>query len=288
WVALAQYRYHNAHAGKFALDAIARTGFDESRGRNPEVISGRVYKPLDSSVPHQFFATSMVLTPLLRGLLGLDVDAPARMMTFAPHLPPEWDSLRVENVPVGEDRLAITLKRELGRITAAVSRTGRSVAAGGSMEFVFSPALPLGARVTGDAVAERTPGDVHGSVRGKLSDTSVYEVTYAGGWSVIPATRAPRIGDRSSALRVLSERLESEVYVVSLEGLAGRSYELRVRGPEAFSVLDTVDVTAGPSAHSPPHVGYRTLNVTFPRAGENSDGYVKRVLRFTSRSRGGK
>lgn len=285
WVALAQYRYHNAHAGKFALDAIARTGFDESHGRNPEVISGRVYKPLDSSVPHQFFATSMVLTPLLRGLLGLDVDAPARRVTFAPHLPPDWDSLRVENVPVGEDRLAIMVRREAGRITATVSRAGRRVATGGSIEFVFSPALPLGARVTGDAATERTPGDVHSSVRGQLAEAAVYEVTYAGGWSVIPATRAPRIGDRSSALRVLSERLESEVYVVFLEGLAGQSYELRVRGPDAFAVLDSTDVTAGEGGPAP--AGHRTLNVTFPRTGQNSDGYVKRVLRFTSRSGGG-
>ncbi len=41
--------------------------FDEARGRNPEVISGRVYKPLDTAVPQQFFATSMILTSLLRG-----------------------------------------------------------------------------------------------------------------------------------------------------------------------------------------------------------------------------
>ncbi len=38
---------------------------------------GRVYKPLDTAVPQQFFATSMVLTPLVRGLLGVEVDAPA-------------------------------------------------------------------------------------------------------------------------------------------------------------------------------------------------------------------
>ncbi|HVX38994.1 MAG TPA: GH116 family glycosyl hydrolase, partial [Gemmatimonadaceae bacterium] len=57
FVSLAEYRYHNAAAGEFALDAVARTGFDESLGRNPEVISGRLYKPLDTAVPQQFFAT---------------------------------------------------------------------------------------------------------------------------------------------------------------------------------------------------------------------------------------
>ena len=90
WVSLAQYTYHNPAAGWFALDAIAHTGFDQSLGRNPEVISGRLYKPLDTAVPQQFFATSMVLTPLIRGLLGVDVDAPARRVTIAPHLPPAW------------------------------------------------------------------------------------------------------------------------------------------------------------------------------------------------------
>ena len=40
WVALAQYRYHNAHAGRFALDAIARTGFDEALGRRLAALHG--------------------------------------------------------------------------------------------------------------------------------------------------------------------------------------------------------------------------------------------------------
>ena len=34
FVSLAQYRYHNAAAGKFALDAIARTTFDHSMGQS--------------------------------------------------------------------------------------------------------------------------------------------------------------------------------------------------------------------------------------------------------------
>ncbi|HEV8197916.1 MAG TPA: GH116 family glycosyl hydrolase, partial [Gemmatimonadales bacterium] len=90
FVSLAEYRYHNPAAGLFALESIARTGFDQALGRNPEVLSGRFYKPLDTAVPQQFFATSMVLTPLLRGLLGVDVDVPARRLTIAPHLPADW------------------------------------------------------------------------------------------------------------------------------------------------------------------------------------------------------
>ncbi|HMA24586.1 MAG TPA: GH116 family glycosyl hydrolase, partial [Gemmatimonadaceae bacterium] len=161
WVSLAQYRYHNPLAGKFALDAIARTGFDESRGRNPEVISGRLYKPLDTAVPQQFFATSMVLTPLIRGLLGLDVDAPAHKLTLAPHLPPDWDSLRVEHVPFGRRSIDIALRRTNGHLVAELGSTGSSDDA--PISVVFSPALPLGASTS--APAERTPGDVHATVQ---------------------------------------------------------------------------------------------------------------------------
>ncbi|MBC7893768.1 MAG: hypothetical protein H7066_00050, partial [Cytophagaceae bacterium] len=153
WVALAQYRYHNAHAGRFALEAIARTGFDEAHGRNPEVISGRVYKPLDTSVPHQFFATSMVITPLVRGLLGLEVDAPAGRLTIAPRLPAEWDSVRVDDLAIGSDRVSFTVKRRDRTLTAEVWRTTGDAAR--PIDVTFAPALPLGA----DGVTMMVPGE---------------------------------------------------------------------------------------------------------------------------------
>ena len=273
WVSLAQYRYHNPHAGRLALEAIARTGFDEVLGRNPEVISGRLYKPLDTSVPHQFFATSMVVTPLVRGLLGLDVDAVARRVIVAPHLPPEWDTVRADGIAVGRDRISVLLRQETGRITADVIRAGPDRS---PIELVFSPALPLAASLTGSGQLERTPGDVHAVVRGTLRDTLRLEVAFRGGWQTIPPRQAPRIGDRSVALRVLSEREDSGRYVLSLEGQAGRSYTLRVRGPARFSVADAAAAAAVDAA------GYRAVTVSFPADGANSDGFTRRILTFTA------
>ena len=282
FVALGEYRYHNALAGKLALDAIARTGFDESRGRNPEVISGRLYKPLDTAVPQQFFATSMVLTPLVRGLLGVDVDMPARRVTIAPHLPPEWDSLRVEHVLAGFERLSVAIRREPGRITATVAREGRDeggVAA--ALEIVFSPALPLGATTSAERSA--TPGDVHATVRGTLLSTPLtLSVAYAGGWSIDPPAMRPAIGDRSAAPRVLSERMEGGRYVVALEGLAGRGYRFRVRAPSA-AVIAAASAGGSATLGAATADGWRTLDVAFPRAGANADGYS--ALTVTLRER---
>jgi glycogen debranching enzyme len=256
WVSLAQYRYHNPIAGKFALDAIARTGFDEARGRNPEVISGRLYKPLDTAVPQQFFATSMVLTPLIRGLLGLDIDAPAHRVAIAPHLPPDWDSVRVQNIPVGREQIDVALRRSAGRLVADVTRR-RGMAGAPPLDIVFSPALPLGA--TSALHTDQTPGDVHASVQGVLRDHLVLDVTYSGGWSIVAPVMPALIGHRSEAPRVLSERMSGGRYVVALEGLAGHTYGFRLR---EFGKPE------------------RSVDVQFPSTGITADGYSARTLTF--------
>ena len=285
FVSLAQYRYHNATAGFFALQAIARTGFDQSHGRNPEVISGRLYKPLDTAVPHQFFATSMVLTPLIRGLLGLDVDVPARRVTLAPHLPPDWDSVTVEHVPVGRGRLSFTVRRSATAMTVTIRRTGdRS-----PIDVVFSPALPLGARVTAaGASSTETPGDVHAAVGAVLADSATLSVAYDAGWSIMPPSMPAMIGSRSRAPRVLSERLgtgtDRERYVVTLEGLAGQRYTFRVWAPDEATARG-MSVIAGPNARATfapvaPAGRQRTVEVIFPATGGNADGYVAATLSF--------
>jgi glycogen debranching enzyme len=267
WVALAQYRYHNALAGRFALDAVARTGFDEARGRNPEVISGRLYKPLDTAVPQQFFATSMVLTPLIRGLLGLDVDAPAGRLTLAPHLPADWDSVRVDNVPIGAARVSIAVRRAAGRLVAELTRDG----GGAPLEVAFSPALPLGAATR--LPSERTAGDVHATARGTLGARLVLEVPYAGGWAVSVPSARPAIGDRSSALRVLSERIADGRYVVTMEGLAGRTYRVRLHAPSSEAGRGGVASLTGDGA-------VREVDVTFPAAGAGADGDAPLAVTF--------
>jgi len=109
--ALGLFRYHNAAMGWAATSAVARTAFLWGLGDNPEVFSGSVDEPLETAVPQQFFATSMLLTPLVRGLLGWEADVPADRVRFAPHLPPTWDSVTVERLPAGSGRYTARLVR---------------------------------------------------------------------------------------------------------------------------------------------------------------------------------
>ncbi|HEV8150936.1 MAG TPA: hypothetical protein VGP61_12185, partial [Gemmatimonadales bacterium] len=291
WVALAEYRYHNAPAGWFALQAIVHTGFDFSLGRNPEVFSGRLYQPLDTAVPQQFFATSMVLTPLLRGLLGIEVDVPARRVRIAPHLPVGWDSVAVDHLPVGGERWSLVIRRSPGRIAASVRRPAGSPE---PFELSFSPALPLGARTAGAGVTqEPTPGDLHATVRVRVGAAAELRVSYKGGWSIVAPPMPPVIGSRSVAPRVLSERLDSAAngsFAVSLEGLAGRSYAFRVQAPDAPTALSLVADTGPGGAVTLGEGGgrraERVVTITFPASDANEDGYV--ALRVTFRGRQGR
>jgi glycogen debranching enzyme len=277
FVSLAEYNYHNAAAGWFALRTIARTTFDQSLGRNPEVLSGRLYKPLDTAVPQQFFATSMVLTPLIRGMLGIDVDAPAHRVTIAPHLPPDWDSVAVDNVPVGSGRLSFVLRRSAGRITASVTRPVGS----SPIELIFSPALPLGARVSGNAAIAQTPGDLHATVKATMTGNAELSVSYTGGWNIIPPDMPAIIGQRSAAPRVLSERLDQDGrYVVSLEGIAGRSYRFRLRGPGSDLSGGLVQGVEGGRVEMGPGGTGRVVTITFPAGEANADGYSVVTVRF--------
>src|SRR2546425_12385213 len=83
----------------------------------------------------------MLLTSLVRGLLGWEGDAPNDRVRLAPHLPARWDSAAVERLPVGTGRYRLRIVRARESLTAMLVRTaGRGVDAP-----LFSPALPPGA-----------------------------------------------------------------------------------------------------------------------------------------------
>ena len=177
------------------------------------------------------------------------MDAPAHRVTLSPHLPPQWTTVSAAHIPVGGGEIAVSYTRTRDVVSASVTRTGNT----GPIDLVFSPALPLGARVTtAGATIDATAGDVHATVSAPLVSTVALSVSYTGGWAIETPAGAPAIGQRSSALRVISERLDGGRYTAALEGVAGRTYQVRVHGP----------------------TGVQLMAVTFPTSGANPDGYT--------------
>ncbi len=150
WASVGEYRYHRALPGFSNLMANAQLALDGSLGHVTEVLSGDYYQPLSTSSPHQIWSAAMVISPLLRGLFGLQTDAGAHQVTLAPHVPADWNGFTLNNVRVGQASLRLAYRRSANEISLVVTRNGS-----GDCSLEFSPALSLRAQILGAEVNGR-------------------------------------------------------------------------------------------------------------------------------------
>src|SRR5581483_6174423 len=75
WASVGEYRYHRALPAYSNLRTNALLALDGSLGHVTEVLSGDYYQSLSTASPHQIWSEAMVISPILRGLLGLEADA---------------------------------------------------------------------------------------------------------------------------------------------------------------------------------------------------------------------
>lgn len=256
------FRYGRPWAGYPLVEAVARMAFDFSRGRHPELLSGAYYRPLDTAVPQQFFATSMLVTPLLAGLVGFE---PGHEVWLRPALPAHWDRLSVKGLPTGSierPHLDVTLRRGSGRLEIDLTPSGRKI--------LLAPHLPPGARnvrIFGAIAREVGPLGLRAEVAaGARGATVVF--TWKGGLEPEPPLAELVPGQSDEGLRILDWQAEAAGYRAEVEGLAGRSYELVVRG-ESIGAVTGADVLK--------RVGERTtLRVAFP----SGEGWRRATLSF--------
>jgi glycogen debranching enzyme len=272
WAAVGAYRYGRAHVGYQATMANALLTFDNALGYVTELLSGAFAAPFGRSSHHQVWSEAMVVSPVLRGMLGLEPGAGGRTLTFAPQIPADWDHVAARGVAVGDALVDLALERKSGERTVTIAR--RAGTAPLRLRLVLS--FPLDAEVRsatldgrvvpakpgrqGDAQRAEVEVDVSGSHR--------VVVRLAEGTAVYTAVEAPRRGDRSQGLRVLRARAEGGRLTLLLDGRAGRAYAIGVRGPRRPEAVPGVSVGAGPD-------GDARLLVSFEGPG---DGYVRREI----------
>jgi hypothetical protein len=210
----------------------------------------------------------MVLSPMIRGLLGIEAGDGGRMLTFAPQLPADWDQVTVRNVAAGGSRYDLALTREPGVVAVAVDRREGGADDSGSVKLVVAPAFPLDARVRSVAVDGRdTPfeierrGDVQRAVvRIDPSPTGSKRsiaFAYDEGSEAFAAIETPARGATSEGLRILRSRAEGGVLHLILEGLAGRTYTLGVRSPRSVADAPAIPgvTVLSPSGGADPSAG---------------------------------
>jgi len=204
----------------------------DSLGHTPEVLAGNFYRPQIESVPEQTWSSAGFLDATIHGLLGLEIDAIADRLVFAPRLPVEWNDVSVRHIQVAAASVALALHRDAAGLTLKIDNSGPP------FKFEFTPDLPLGATIRRSAFnrkpaaaslesfAQQTSARValdapHGS--------SELRLDIEGGISVILDQPAPMPGDPSSGIRIIDAHLDGDTLIVVADVPADRASRLRLK-----------------------------------------------------------
>jgi hypothetical protein len=202
WAAMAQYRAGNVLAGYQSTMQNADLTTAQDLGAVTELLSGDFFEPFGRSTSHQLWSSAMVVTPVLRGMFGIEVDGLNRRVKVMPRLPADWDRADVRRLRVGASLVNVSYERE----GTAMKVTLRQEE-GAPVRLEGAP---------GDGTVLRVP-------------LPVVEVSVRHG--------LPLRGARTAQMKVLSEKIDGEKLRLELEGMAGSQAPLRVRRNDAAAKM---------------------------------------------------
>ena len=126
WAALAEYRGNQPLAGYQLLMENANLTKAQDLGSVTELLSGDYFVPFGRSTSHQLWSSAMVITPTLRGLFGIDIDAQTKTITVNPHLPAGWDAAEVRNLPLPGGTETLHFNRSANDVVVSLTNVNHS------------------------------------------------------------------------------------------------------------------------------------------------------------------
>lgn len=239
WASLAQYRAGRPLAGYASLMQNLELTWAQDLGSVTELLSGQFYQPLGRSSSHQMWSSAMVISPLVRGLFGLDWDAANHTLRLAPHLPADWDHATLRNVKIGDISTDLAYQRTNGMLTVR-ARMARPAAF--CLARQGAPEKPCAASPATETELSIALPAVELAIPAKL----------------------PEQGAETRQLKVLDENLSEHRAVYRFAAMAGTKYDLPVRFNRPGVSVQGAEV-AEQELHLtfPDGTGYQTVTVSF-------------------------
>jgi hypothetical protein len=204
----------------------------------------------------------MAISPILRGMLGLEIDAAKHQMNLTPHIPADWTSVGIHNVHVGGVSVDLRYRKTTDSIELEANRTGN-----GDCWIEFSPAFSLRTQIVKVEMNGRplpfkvqpNSNDQHLLVHFPVSggpNNLVILVKNDFGLSL--NSELPPLGSASRGLRVTSQSWNASrtQLTLHLSGRSGSSYEMAVWNPAQISSVEgavlkngklEIQIPSGPS-----------------------------------------
>jgi hypothetical protein len=205
-------------------------------GHLHEVVAGDFYHQQVESVPEQTWSSAAFLSSTVHGLLGLAYDGQANRVEFAPHLPAAWDKVSIENIRTRGGKIAFELSRVPEGLRLDADNSGEPV------DLLFSPEIPLGARMIGAEVPGKKMAarrddhaqDAHATLNFSLpAGKSHCLIRFEGGVSVGVKSLVPLEGDASKGLKITAVTFHANTLAVDVDVNAAQ--------PAPIIVLRTVN-----------------------------------------------
>ncbi|HVC47069.1 MAG TPA: hypothetical protein VND90_07455 [Terracidiphilus sp.] len=288
WASLAEYRANQPLAGYRMLMQNANLTRAQDLGADTELLSGDFNVPFGRSTSHQLWSSAMVVTPTLRGLFGISINAQTKTITVNPHLPASWDHAEVLDLPLGNETGALYFTRKDDRLEIYLGNTAnedwqlRSDLAGTtfgpigdiSLDKKLKTSPEEGLRIPLPAL--EVDGSAWPFTRNAIDDPSLL------------MNRPPLPGARTSEFRILSADYSNHKLVLVAQGEAGSTGMLSVIRHGHFIPKLQTDPPSDPAADKqyanlsyrgcdadpyackwmplllnfPPGTGWKTLTVT--------------------------
>jgi glycogen debranching enzyme len=275
WASMGAYTYTRPHVGYQALMSTALLTEQDALGYVTELLSGDYNTAFGRTSHHQIWSEAMVVTPAVRGMLGIAHRDGGRTLRIAPQLPADWDSVSVRNLHAGGGRYDLQITRTDQAYRIALTPQDEE----GTLDrLVVAPAVPRDAAVRGATVngqsadvSTHEAGDrMRARVAAEVSGRTEVAIQRTRGSDAILPVAVPEAGATNQQLRILRSTATADTLTVVAEGRAGRTYRLPVRSPHTLAL--PTDVTVAEQ-----QADVTVLSVPFLG---DTDRYVRRTLRI--------
>jgi hypothetical protein len=191
----------------------------------------------------------MVISPLLRGLFGLQSDAIQHKVVLSPHIPADWTWFAIHNVRVGDTTLSVKLNRTFDDINLSIQSSGTAT-------FEFSPSVsPRAQIIAAELNGKRTPFqtsrndvDQHVTVKVLVSaGKSMLRIRLRDDFGLTFNNVLPYLGSPSQSPHVVSEKWSPSRDTLTLrpEGLTAAEYELAIWNSAQITSVEGAEVRNG-------------------------------------------
>ena len=192
----------------------------DSLGHVHELLAGDIYHAQEESVPEQTWSSAGFINATLHGLLGLQVNALARRIVFAPRLPTDWHDVMLSNVAVGSSKVSFTMQQSASELSLKIDNSGPA------FELDFNPELALGASTQRAMFNERSlsvqidrqPGETSAKLSAHVPHgTSELRLLVTGGVSLRVPAKLPLLGETSTALHLVDAHFEGDTLRITAD-----------------------------------------------------------------------